>query len=67
MDLLAQLRTAIRKSPDAPGAIAARAGLPRSALTRLLRGRPMTIDGCERLAKAMGMRVVLMSIKRKGR
>ena len=66
--LIDTIRAAVRKSPHTPGAIAERAGLPRSALSRLLAGKSMTVEGAEKVAKALGLRIKAEPMsKRKGR
>ena len=55
--LLDAIRTAILRSNDTPGAIATRAGLPRSAVSRLLAGKTVTVDGAEKLAAALGLTI----------
>lgn len=67
MALLNDLRRAIRQSGQLPVQIAERSGLPKSALSRLLSGKAMTVDGVERVARALGLRVELRPNKRKGR
>lgn len=68
---LDELRRAIESSGETRYAVAKRAGLPQSALSRLVSsGRGMTIDGIERVADALGMELVLRpkrGVKRKGR
>lgn len=66
MGLLDELRRAIRQSGELPARIAERAGLPKSALSRLLAGRGLAVDGVERIARAIGYRVELRRNKRKG-
>lgn len=56
-DMLETIRAAIRNHPETPAAIAARAGLPKSALSRLLAGKAMTVDGVEKVARALGLRI----------
>ena len=65
MDVLAAIRAAIRRGPDTPATIARRAGLPHSALTRLLAGKTMTFDGAARLADALGLELVIRPKRRR--
>lgn len=59
MGLLDDLRTAIQRSGEAPSVIAERAGLPRSATSRLLAGKGCTVENAEKLAGVLGMRIKL--------
>jgi transcriptional regulator with XRE-family HTH domain len=64
--LLRSIRAAIRESSETPGAIAARAGVARSQVSRLLTGGAgISVRNVERLAQAMGMRVELRQDKRR--
>jgi predicted transcriptional regulator len=66
--LLDTIRKAIRTSGEMPAAIAARAGLPKSALSRLLAGKTMTVDGIEKLARALRLTIKVEPERgRKGR
>ncbi len=60
----ADLRRAIERSGLTRGAIAKLAGMPRSQLTRIASGGTEPILGsAERIAKAIGLRIVLAKAK----
>ncbi|MFM9994960.1 MAG: helix-turn-helix domain-containing protein [Phycisphaerales bacterium] len=67
MDLLNELRRAIKADPRAPGRIADEAGVARSQVSRFLNaGHGLSVHNAERIAAALGLRVKLEP-KRKGR
>jgi transcriptional regulator with XRE-family HTH domain len=66
-----QFREIIRASDETPTAIARRAGLAPSTLTRFLDGsrgkRGLSDDVIERLAEALGLEIVIRPKRRKER
>ena len=66
--VLDTIRAAIRGSHETPAAIAGRAGIHRSVLSKLLAGRSVTVEVAEKLASALGLRLeVIRKGKSKGR
>ena len=64
-DLLNELRKAIREGDELPSAVAARAGVHKSVVSRLLAGLTVTVEVAERLADAMGYKVELRPATRR--
>lgn len=65
MGLTERIRAAVKSSGEAPGTIAKRAGLPRSALSRLMAGKTLSAEGCDAVARALGMRIDLVPARRR--
>lgn len=63
--LLESLRRAIRASRETPSAIAERAGVHRSVVSKLLSGLTVTVEVSERLADALGLAVGLEPKRRR--
>lgn len=63
--LIEQLRQAIEASDETPAAIARRAGLARSQLSRLLSGETgLSAGNLERLADALGLEIIVRPKRR---
>jgi hypothetical protein len=62
-DVLAQLRRAIERSPLSQAEIARAADLKESVVSRFRRGSELTVINAQRIAKAIGHRLVLERVK----
>ncbi len=62
-DVLAQLRRAIERSPLSQAEIARAADLKESVVSRFRRGSELTVVNAQRIAKAIGHRLVLQRVK----
>jgi ribosome-binding protein aMBF1 (putative translation factor) len=62
-DVLAQLRRAIERSPLSQAEISRAADLKESVVSRFRRGSELTVINAQRIAKAIGHRLVLERVK----
>lgn len=58
MKLSSQIRYAIKLQPASSTAIAKKAGISQSAMSRLMRGGNMSLKNLDRLADVLGLRLI---------